>query len=179
MSMRHHKFERAPDAVAKLGKSLIGKFHKEIAAAKVQIDYVFCRAETDEQGQPKGPALMLHGAPAAGVARIIGLKDRAMGRGDVEVCIDADRWDEEWDEKQKAALIDHELFHFIPKKNLAGAFVFDDLHRPVVTMRQHDYQMGFFNEIAKRHGAASFEVQMLKQMHESHEQEYFGFMIEA
>jgi hypothetical protein len=173
--MREHKFERAPAAVAKAVARLVKKFHPEIEAAKLTFDICFCRAETDSNGDPTGPAIMHHGHAAAGLARITSLKERAMGRADAEISLDADQWGD-WTAEQRDALLDHEINHFIPKKDALGAFLYDDLGRPKLTMRQHDYEFGWFTVIAERHGIASLEVQQATQMAKAHGQVLFPFM---
>jgi putative metallopeptidase len=77
---------------------------------------------------------------------------------------------------QRSALIDHELQHFErvlddeserPKSDAIG--------RPKLAMRKHDHQFGWFDEIAQRHGDASFEVRQAKQLIEHSGQLYFDF----
>jgi len=159
----------------KLVNQLVAENHPEIKEAKLTFDLCFCHAEKDENGDPTGPAIMHRGAQAAGVARITSLKERAMGRADAEISIDGDRW-EDWTAETRLALLDHEIYHFIPKKDQLGHVKRDDLGRPQLTMRQHDYQFGWFTEIARRHGAASFEVQQAELMNKQAGQVLFPFM---
>jgi hypothetical protein len=156
-------------------KKLVGKFHDDIEQAGVTFDLCMCHAETDANGDPTGPAIVHQGAAAAGVCRITSLKERAMGRADVEISLDGDRW-EDWTQEQRNALIDHEVFHVIVRKDQLGAFLLDDLGRPKLSMRDHDYQFGWFTAIAERHGAASFEVQQATLMAQQHGQVLFPFM---
>lgn len=51
----------------------------------------------------------------------------------------------------------------------------DDLGRPVLKIRLHDQQHGWFDEIARRHGDASIEVQQAKAFADSSGQTYFGW----
>lgn len=50
-----------------------------------------------------------------------------------------------------------------------------DLGRPVLKIRLHDQQHGWFDEIARRHGDASIEVQQAKAFADSSGQTYFGW----
>jgi hypothetical protein len=102
-------FERADKSVDALAKSLIEKFqtHKPLIAASAKIDFVMARADRDDNGHAINDAITKNGVKALGFARKMPLKDRAMGRGDAEVCLDGDWWEAASDEEQ-AALLDHE-----------------------------------------------------------------------
>jgi hypothetical protein len=49
------------------------------------------------------------------------------------------------------------------------------LDRPKLTLRRHDFQAGWFHEIAQRHGEASPEVRSAKQLMAGTGQLYFDF----
>lgn len=78
-----------------------------------------------------------------------------MGRGDAEITID-NQWWEESTEEEKRALLDHELHHIALKIDKRG-IVRDDLGRPKIQMRNHDLEIGWFKVIAARHGDNSQE----------------------
>ena|SRR6185295_1033322 len=179
----HHRYERAPNEVDAIAAGLIKQHYKDtLGELKPKIDFCFVRAPRDEAGNPKGPALTRHGKPAAGEARVIKLKDRALGRGDLEVLLDGDMWPT-LDHPQKVALVDHELYHFNAKRKPGTdesgplGFDFDDLDRPLFQLREHDFECGWFVEIAKRHGPASFEVQQAVAFRQNHGQLFFDFNI--
>lgn len=140
------------------------------------IDLIFAFPNYDEKGSPIGCALKLHGVPASGIAKIIGLKDRAMGRGDAEITIDYEFWKEASFETQ-CALLDHELTHLAPITNKHGVFKKDDLDRPKLRMRKHDFQVGWFDCIAKDHGAHSIERMQARELVEVRGQFYFPEMV--
>jgi len=150
-------YERCSRSVNDLAYEILTEFesHKPLLDVKIKIDFVFASPDLDDDGQQVNEALKKNGRKALGIARKIPLKDRALGRGDVEVALDAPWW-EEATVKQKAALLDHELHHFEPKQK-DGAFVFDDLGRPIIQMRKHDFEFGWFKIIAERHGGNSPE----------------------
>jgi hypothetical protein len=75
--------------------------------------------------------------------------------------VPGDRWNH-WDEDQQNALIDHEVTHISLVINRKGILTLDDLGRPKLKMRKHDFEVGWFHSIAERYGAASFEVQQAR-----------------
>lgn len=150
-------FEKCPVSITEIANSILIEFetHKPLLDARVKIDLVFAYSDKDEGGHAKNNALSRNGRKALGIARKIPLKDRALGRGDCEVALDGDWWDDATEDQQRA-LLDHELHHFAVKIDKRG-LVRDDLGRPVIQMRKHDYEFGWFKIIAERHGAASQE----------------------
>jgi hypothetical protein len=155
--------------ISSIAESLIKQFetHAGISDNRVKIDYLFAFADVDETtGEIAGDALKWHGVKALGIARKLSAKDRAKGLGDAEICIDGDWWANA-DDKERAALLDHELHH------ICGTDKMDDLGRPVIKMRKHDYQFGWFSIIAARHGQFSQEQQQAKAMMEVSGQFYW------
>jgi len=143
------------DEINELAADLIAKFHKPLAERGVAIDYVMAIAEKDERtGKTKGAALKKNGVRALGITRKLPLKDRAMGRGDVEIALDCDWW-EAAPEKERRALLDHELTH------IAVGLDNDDIGRPIIALRYHDYDFGWFRCVAERHGLSSQECQQM------------------
>jgi len=138
-------YEKAPREFVDFANAILCEFdtHKRLLDAKVRVDYVFARASLDKWGEPKGPAIMHHGVRALGYARIIGLKDRAMGRGDAEIVIDGDWWLKAKLPEQKA-LLDHELHHISVRETEAHIIKRDDLDRPLLQLRPHDFEFGQF-----------------------------------
>lgn len=130
--------------------------HKPLLEHKVRVDVLMVYGDRDEDtGDLITNALNLHGMPALGICRILNIKDRVMGRGDAEICLDADHWAVIPD-AQKRALLDHELHH-IALKVKKGQVLYDDIGRPLLKLRKHDVQIGWFAMIAERHGEASVE----------------------
>jgi hypothetical protein len=172
-------FERAPKSVEHMAKSLLQEFgsHADLHNCGAVIDFVFARAEVDDDGNVKGYALTKNGIRALGVARKLPLKDRAMGWGDAEISIDADWWDGA-NEAQQRALLDHELHHLYPKMDKRGVVV-DDLGHPVIKLRQHDHGFGWFNIIAERHKAASIEVRQAKSIMDNAGQWFWPDLVKA
>lgn len=158
-------FQRCPEEVNELASEILCGFetHKPLLDARVTIDFVFAFADIDEQtNQPVGNALSKNGVKALGLCRKIPLKDRAMGRADVEISLDGQWWEAASAAEQRA-LLDHELHHIATKTDKRG-LVRDDLGRPVIQLRKHDYEFGWFKVIAARHGRSSIERQQAAEM---------------
>lgn len=157
-------FEKCDLSVAAMAKELLDQFetHHAVRDAGVTIDFVFAYANQDEAGNPVGNALTKNGCKCGGLCRKMPLKDRALGRADVEIALDGDWWRDATDDERRA-LLDHELHHIAVKIGKTG-LVRDDLGRPVVLMRKHDYDFGWFKVIAARHGKHSQERYQATEM---------------
>lgn len=157
-----------PDAVEMM-KDLMAAFHPKLAQADVKIDLLFAFGEYNEEGELKSPPLKKDGYPCAGLTRKLAHKCRVAGRGDVEILIDGNRWTDEWSEEEKRALLDHELTHIQVKDEV------DPGGRPEIAMRKHDWQFGWFDSVAQRHGGASFEVKQIREWLENARQMWLPF----
>jgi hypothetical protein len=149
-----------------MAKGILAEFesHLPLVNAGVTTDFVFAFPEYDEKsGKAIGDAIKKNGVKTLGLCRKIGLKDRALGRADTEITLDGEWWETAGEDEQRA-LLDHELHHIQVKIDKRG-LVRDDLGRPVVNLRQHDVEVGWFKIIAQRHGRASQErLQALRIM---------------
>lgn len=151
-------YQRCPLAINELANELLCEFesHKPLLDAKVKIDFVFAYGDREEStGLLLSYAIVKDGVKTLGLARKMPPKDRAMGRGDAEITLDHDHWDS-IGEPERRALLDHELHHLSVKIDKRGV-VRDDLGRPLLVIRDHDYDFGWFRVIAERHKAASIE----------------------
>lgn len=158
-------FQRCPQAVSELALEILCKYeeHKPLLDAKVKIDFCFAYGDRDEKtGAVTGYAIVKNGVRCYGLARKMPLKDRAMGRGDAEITLDHDHWNDIPD-KQRRALLDHELHHLSVKMDKRG-LCRDDLNRPIIVLRDHDYDFGWFRIVAERHGQHSIELIQAHQM---------------
>lgn len=120
------------------------------------------------------PAVKLHGYACAATIKITPYVQRVQGIEDAVITLDGALWAGMTDER-KAALIDHELMHLEVQFDDEGLAKSDDLGRPKLKMRLHDVQAGWFVEIARRHGEASFEVEQARQIADDHGQLLFGW----
>lgn len=145
-----------PDEIRKLAERIQRRDHHDQIEAAVSITYLFAR-------NPEGPPLSFGGYPAAAIFKINSLKDRVAGLTDATISIDEDAW-ESYSEETRLALLDHELLHGEVCRNKVGAFKYDDANRPKLRIRKHDFQIGGFHMIAKRHGTDAIEVQNIQHV---------------
>ena len=164
-------YELAPPEVHDVIRRVMLNHHSGLAEAEVRIDCLFALPPLDKNGDASGPAVKLGGYPCLAVIRVIALRDRAKGMGDAEIVIDKEEW-EVLSEAQRDALIDHEITHLQLRVNEKGAIIRDDLGRPKLTLRLHDHQFGWFDEVAQRHGRDSVEVQQFERFQMHHEQQW-------
>lgn len=127
-----------------------------------------------DDNEPDMPTLTHQGYPAAAVIRIVGARDRAQGMPDAQMVIDRATW-LSFDAKKQNAVLDHELFHLERKLDKAGGPTFDAHDRPRLGIKKHDWQFGWFDEIAKRHGDNSLERIGAKAILDATAQLYFDF----
>lgn len=148
-----------------MANEILNRFesHSPLVKNKVKFDFVFAHPSVDENGEPTGDAIKKHGRKALGLCRVINLKDRTMGRGDVEILLDYQWWLNEASEQQQAALLDHELHHAEVKMK-DGQPKRDNLGRPLIRLRKHDVEIGWFDIIALRHGKHSQERIQAKKL---------------
>lgn len=132
--------------------AMMHKYHVDLEKAGVTIE---CLLATNAEG--KSP-LKLHGWPCFATIKVMSYKDRVAGAADARMMIDLDKW-AELHEDQRNALVDHELEHLEliinPKNNQVKR---DDLNRPRMRLKPHDYELSGFGSVARRHKDASIEV---------------------
>jgi len=149
-------YEKAPEQVNSLLKKVMEKYHGGLHEAGVTVDVLMAFPTMTEDGESLGPPLKIKGYPCAAIVKSNSLKNRVAGLGDAEICIDADQW-KVLSDAQKEALMDHELAHLEVKKDKDEQIVFDDHARPKLRTRPHDKEVGWFDEVARRHGKAAIE----------------------
>ena len=154
----------------------------------VTIGVLMASAGEDKDGNPK-PAVKVHGVEALAKIRVVGLRDRAHDMPDAQIVIDAACWDRASDDERRA-LLDHELTHLSWVGRSARAEFDtdgktgeitesgkrDDLGRPKLRMRLHDYELAGFDEVARRHGRAAPEVRAVEAFADTRGQIYLPGM---
>lgn len=153
-------YEQCGDNVLSVMNRMTKAHHPNLIAADVKIQCLFANAGKDKTGAHK-PAVKRQGVACAAKVRIVSLKDRAAGNADAEIIIDENVW-EKLSKEERDALFDHELEHLIPKTqgNAKDAPVeFDDLGRPKLKIKPHDWEVWGFQSIVERHGKNALDFQ--------------------
>lgn len=168
-------YERCPVEVAALAREVLASNERytPLIEARVIIDYVFAMPDVDDHGKPTGPAITVHGMSAAGRAKKTSLLDRSKGLADAEILIDREWW-EMASRRQSMALLAHELHHFIVVTGRT-----DDLRRPILKLRKHDRQFGWFDCIAREYGPDSLECSTAKSIMDEAGQYYWPLLAES
>jgi len=158
----------ADEEVMEVVEKVRKKYYPDLDKAKVKIDVLMISNEDETQ------CLKHRGRLAYAVIKVISEKDRAKGAGDAEMIIDQAAWDS-ISEKRRVALIDHELHHLIVELD-GDKFVKDAHGRPKLSIKPHDVEFGWFDEVARRHGFNAMEVRQAHDILIHHGQVYFPFM---
>ncbi len=140
------------------------KYRPDLVEAGVTIEVLTAHGDA--------PALKHHGYPAAAIIRAMPQKDRAAGSADVRLVINAGWW-EEASKRQREALLDHELTHLELQRDENGTVKTDDCGRPKIKIRSHDFQVGGFEEVVKRHKADAPESRTFYDAHKVFTQQAF------
>lgn len=164
-------YSEAPDEIKERVKSVIDRYCPNLKEAGVRVDVL--SAATDEDGEP---AVKLHGYPCGATIQIRTSKLRAMGLGDAAIELDEAHFNA-LPAKTQDALLHHELHHLELKRNRRGKLQLDEHGRPKMTMRLHDRDFGWFDEIARVHGKHSMEVRQATTLVLGGRQLYFEFCL--
>lgn len=155
-------YEDCDDDVREMLESLRAEFRPELDATEVTIRLQFAYGEDGK------PALMHRGAPALGLCKINGLRERAQGVADATIYLDGDRWPD-LSPRRRVALLHHELHHVQLGKGRDAA------GRPRLKCRKHDIEMGLFAEIARMYREDSVEWAVIDRADEMRRQGTFDF----
>jgi hypothetical protein len=158
--------------------SLIEEYHGPLHRADVQVKAEWATLSGDDD---KPSAVMKDGYPCLAVVKPTNYRQRVRGWPDAFITIDRRGWDRLSEEEQDARL-DHELEHLrlVPAAGQddvgeTGAWRSDDLGRPVLKNRPHDFEIGLFYDVARRHGEHSAEVAAMQTLWEDNGQLLFPF----
>ncbi len=170
-------YEKCEREIREMIRELIEANHPDLRDAEVTVGCLMaCKRESDGTLLPES-AVKLHGYECAAVVRVTPLKQRAHGVADSEIVIDGNSWGDR-PLLEQHAILDHELEHIQVLKfsqRKGGEIKTDDLGRPRLKLRLHDWEMGGFASIAKRHGSHALEVQAARSFQDKHGQYVFEF----
>lgn len=153
--------------------SLLSKWYPGFLEAGVTITTLFVREVTADGECTGEPCLKHQGYNAQATIKINSYKDRVEGKADATLTIDLATW-VGLNERERVALIDHELFH-LKVRTKDGIPVRDDCGRPVLKIRLHDWQTGGFGQIVKRHQDAAPEAKAFMDLNVKFKQLEFNF----
>lgn len=167
-------YREAGDLIKALADKVMQQSHPELVKDHVTISTIIASRESEEEGDMV--ALRLHGLPVAAKTSITSLADRARGIADAKLMIDNYAWSRLSDAR-KLALLDHELEHLAlrtikptKKNHYASGTKFDDLGRPCLKIRPHDWEITGFQAVAERHGDSSIEAMQFAAFRDEHGQ---------
>lgn len=168
-------YTKAPKAIDDLIAQTLKQHHPQLHELQVKVTAWLAYAPRDKDGVRTGPALKWAGYEAAATIKVCNAKQRAQGLGDAEMCIEGDRWGG-WSEAEKAALIDHEITHLEICRDGTGLVKSHVDGRPKLRARLHDWELGGFEDVVRRHGASAIEQKELGVFMDHHGELVFSFM---
>lgn len=162
-------YHNADEVVTERITRLIEDHHPHLLEAGVDVRALMAFPKPKEFA-----AVKLHGYKAAAIVKKVALKERVQGLGDALIIIDAVLWDR-LTEKQRNALIDHELMHLQVKTDSSGKVLRDEAGRPKLEMQLHDWQLGGFAEISARYGDDALEIEAVRIASDKYGQLFWNF----
>lgn len=154
-------------------QDLVIKYHTDLDSTGATFNIVF--ALRDPEDESEKPVLSDKGHRVFGLSKIHNLKERTLGLADAEILLDGDAWPR-MSKQVKSAVLDHQLQYFEVKRDKEGEFVYDDLQRPILKMRQTDRSFGWFDAVAERHREHSMEVIQMRRLFSESGQIYLPFV---
>jgi hypothetical protein len=151
-------YQLAAETVHQRVARIMETYHRDLFEWELKVAILNAFPEINSEGELCRYAVTCNGYRAAAAIRFTGIKERVHGIGDAELVIDKEYFDD-LNEDEKDALIDHELQHLELRIDGDGNVKTDDINRPVLKLRMHDWQMGGFNAILERHGKNALELQ--------------------
>ncbi len=154
--------QAGPEVILMVSKVLRKhRSHEPVLDAGVTFDILFAHASEES-----GCALEKNGVRELGITRIVNLCDRVKGLADVEIKLDGNWWDHTTN-PEREALLDHQLHHIEVQEGKR-----DDIGRPVIKLRHHDVDVGWFAIVAERNGIYAVERTQAKSVMDAYGQ-YF------
>lgn len=162
-------YQAAPQEIIDLAERIKREHHVGLIEAGVTICWLVAR-----NSDPAGHAITFKGWPAKALCRLNPLRDRVAGLTDCTILIDAQWWGLA-PERERAAVIDHELTHINVCRYRVGNVRYDDANRPKLELRKHDFELCGFHAMVERHGVNSAEAKGFMGVQEVWVQRHFQF----
>lgn len=156
-------YQMASAGVLATVQDLIDKHHQDLQECDVSVGVQFAHSPRDQNGEPKGPPIKVHGREAYAKVRKISLSDRVAGMPDAMIYVDGDRWGD-LTEIEKKSLLDHELEHLIIVRDKDGNIKVEDDGRPKLALAQHDLEVGIFEVTLRRYGQQGIEAKQVADL---------------
>lgn len=148
-------YERAGGDVLSLAEDIMRTHHPELQTGPGEYPRLCILMASG--AEPGRSAVVAHGYPCQATIAVIPYKQRVDKRADAEIIIDERNW-LDLSEARQRALLDHEITHIEIQKDEHGHLKTDDMGRPKLKMRLHDFDFGGFREISRRYGADAPET---------------------
>lgn len=136
---------------------VVKQWHQDLDEAKVTFNVLWAVSDDADE-----PAIKKNGLGVIALIKVNNLKDRVSGLEDATLIVDKRRWDAMQDEEQTAVL-DHELTHLEVKRKKTKEIKRDDVNRPALGLRPHDFEIGAFRVVVERHKGAAIEGQAVTE----------------
>jgi hypothetical protein len=151
------------------------RYHGELVDLEVTVGLQWALPDLKKNGKPSDkPALTLRGWPCYALAQVTSYENRVRGLPDAFIKIDRREWGGLAEEEQ-AALLDHELEHFVLARDKDGHPTADKHGRPRLKIRPHDYELKGFYSVIRRHGAGALERTSFRNVVNEHGQLLLDF----
>ncbi len=148
------EFREADQSVHDLLGAVMDEYFPELSGMDPSL-VVDIRMAVD--GADMGKRLLHRGHLVGAMIKVVGAEERAAGGADVRLKIDQVSWDKRT-ERQRVALLHHELTHVEPKRDTdTGLLVLDPYGRPKIKLRLDDWMLTGFLETARIFGLDSVE----------------------
>ncbi len=145
-------------------ETAMSKFHESLKNNEVTIGLLKAeRKKRKDNTWTDGPVLAVRGHSCAATIKVTNIKHRALGVPDAIITINWEWWGQH-DNKLRLAVLDHELTHIEVDVDGEGIGKRDDLDRPKLLTRYHDWELGGFLGVVQRHGLNAVEAIGIKQV---------------
>ena len=149
-----------PESMQIINRLIKNKF-SDLREANVEVGCLFAYASENSTAPP----LSMNGWPAVAKVRVCSQKDRVAGMPDAQIMVDGEQWKNLRD-RQKEALMAHELEHLEVQRGEGGTIKEDDCGRPKLKLKLHDFQIGVFKKNIEEYGEDSLDHAQLSPVAE-------------